>query len=186
MDDLVRGLQAGDPAAFDRLVRDYGDRLYRFVRRMVGERWADDVAQEVLVRVHRSVGAYAPTGSFDSWLFTIANNLCIDHLRRNRPERRESPLSQLDAGGEGEPERFTDRREAGPVEAMEDREMKEALRRAVANLPCDQRQVFVMREEAGLPFKEIARIVGCPLNTALGRMHYAMENLKKAMKAYRE
>ena len=182
MDDLVKGLKAGESAAFDRLVRDYGDRIYRFVRRMVGVRWADDLAQEVLIRIHRSVGAYEPTGSFDSWLFTIANNLCIDHLRRNRPERRES---SFDADEEGDPH-VPDGREGGPVEVLEEREVKEALRRAVLNLPTDQKQVFLMREEAGLSFKEISQITNCPLNTALGRMHYAMENLRKAMKAFRE
>jgi RNA polymerase sigma-70 factor (ECF subfamily) len=181
MDDLVKGLKAGESAAFDRLVRDYGDRIYRFVRRMVGDRWADDLAQEVLIRIHRSVGAYEPTGSFDSWLFTIANNRCIDHLRR-RPERREN---SFDADDEGEPH-VADDREAGPVEVLEEREVRAALRRAVLNLPTDQKQVFLMREEAGLSFKEIARITNCPLNTALGRMHYAMENLRKAMKAFRE
>ncbi len=181
MDDLVKGLRAGESAAFERLVREYGDRLFRFVRRLVGDRHAEDVAQDVLIRVHRSVASYEPTGSFDSWLFTIANNLCIDQLRRNRPERREGSLDTE----EGEPH-VPDHREAAPMAALENREIREALRRAVAALPVEQRQVFLMREEAGLSFKEIAEITKCPLNTALGRMHYAMENLRKAMKAFRE
>jgi RNA polymerase sigma-70 factor (ECF subfamily) len=180
MDELVGGLRAGEPAAFDRFVREYGDRLYRFVRRMVGDRWADDVAQEVLIRVHRSVASYEPTGSFDSWLFTIANNLCIDHMRRRRPERE---FSAIDDEVHAD---VPDGREPDPVEAMEGRELREALRRAVQGLPLEQRQVFLMREEAGLSFKEIAEITKCPLNTALGRMHYAMENLRKALKTYKE
>ncbi len=181
MDDLVKGLRAGESAAFERLVREYGDRIFRFVRRLVGDRHAEDVAQDVLIRVHRSVASYEPTGSFDSWLFTIANNLCIDQLRRNRPERREASLDTE----EGEPA-VPDHRETAPMAALEDREIQEALRRAVAALPVEQRQVFLMREEAGLSFREIAEITKCPLNTALGRMHYAMENLRKAMKAFRE
>lgn len=172
MDDLVGGLRAGDPAAFDRLVRESGDRLHRFVRRLAGDRWADDLVQETFVRVLRSVGSYAPTGSFDSWLFSIANNLCLDHLRRRR---RELEVPERRPTREG-----TERDPSG------DYDLRGAILKAVAGLPDEQRQVFLLREEAGLPFREIARIAGCPLNTALGRMHYAMEHLRKSLKSYRE
>src|SRR5262245_41485318 len=149
MDDLVRGLQAGDRAAFDRLVREQGDPLYRFVRRMTGDRWADDVVQEVFIRVHRSVGSFEPTGPalrsstggsgggrFRAWLFAIASRLCIDHLRRRRTEEL--------------PEDRPDARMESPSAAAEGRELKEAILRAVERLPVDQRQVFLLREEAGL------------------------------------
>ena len=171
MDDLVRGLQAGDPAAFDRLVRDHGDALYRFVRRMAGERWADDLVQETFIRVHRSVGSFVPEKGIGSWLFAIANHLCVDHLRRRRLERL--------------PEEAPGARDPAPPEALEGLDLKEAILKAVSELPVDQRQVFLLREEGGLSFREIAEIAGCPLNTALGRMHYAMENLRKSLKAYR-
>lgn len=178
MNDLVEGLKAGRPEAFERLVREHGDRIYRFVKRLVGERWADDVAQEVMIRVFRSIGTYRPTGRFESWLFTIANNLCIDHARKRRPE---STLSEVD--GETGAERFVADGPA-PLEDLEEREQRRALLKAVERLPLDQRQVFLLREEGGLTFREIADLTGCPLNTALGRMHYAMENLRKALKAH--
>jgi RNA polymerase sigma-70 factor (ECF subfamily) len=171
MTDLVRGLQAGDARAYERLVRDYGDRIYRFVRRMVGDRLADDLTQEVFVRVHRSIATYEPGGSFESWLFTIANNLCVDALRRRRDERGRPDLLEPAV------------RVADP---LEERELHSALLRAVAELPEEQRQVFLLREEAGLPFKEIARLTECPINTALGRMHYAMEHLRNSLKAFRD
>ncbi len=178
MDELIRGLQAGDAGAFERLVREYGDRIYRFARRLAGERWAEDIAQEVLVRVFRSVGSYRPTGRFESWLFTIANNLAIDFLRKERPE---TAMSEVDEGMTAE--RFvSETRE--PLEALEEAERRRALLKAVERLPLDQKQVFLLREEAGLSFREIAQIAGCPLNTALGRMHYAMEHLRKALKAH--
>ena len=180
MDDLIRGLKAGNAAAFERLVREYGDRIYRFARRLVGERGADDLTQEVLVRVFRSIRTYQPTGRFESWLFTIATHLAIDEARRRKPE---ATISELDE--ELTAERFASTAPA-PVESLEEEERKRALLKAVERLPLEQRQVFLLREEAGLSFKEIAAILGCPLNTALGRMHYAMENLRKTMKAYRE
>ncbi len=178
MEDLIKGLQAGRPEAFERLVREHGDRIFRFVKRLVGERWAEDVTQEVLVRVHRSIGTYRPSGRFESWLFTIANNLSIDHLRRERP-RGPAPAGDeaptMERFPSGQPE---------PSEAMEEGERRRAILKAVERLPVEQRQVFLLREEGGLSFKEIAGIVGCPLNTALGRMHYAMERLRRSLKAY--
>ncbi len=178
MDDLIRGLKAGRPEAFERLVREFGDRIYRFVKRLAGERAAEDLTQEVFIRVHRSIGTYRPEGRFESWLFTIASNLCIDQARRRRPE---AAMSELDE--DLAPDRFaSDGREAADL--MEEGERKAALLKAVERLPFEQKQVFLLREEAGLSFREIAEMTGCPLNTALGRMHYAMEALRKSLKAY--
>lgn len=170
MDDLIRGLKARDHRAFERLLREHGDRLYRFARRMVGAAEAEDVVQEVCLRVHRSIDTFDPAGSLPAWLFTIAHNLCRDRGRRAAPERAELGDLAGNDGGSG----------------LDQREVREALARAVADLPADQKQVFLMREEAGLSFREIAQALGCPLNTALGRMHYAMERLRKSLKAFRE
>jgi RNA polymerase sigma-70 factor (ECF subfamily) len=178
MNDLVRGLQAGRPEAFERLVGEFGDRLYRFARRMVGERAAEDLTQEVLLRVMRSVGDYSPTGRFESWLFTIASRLAIDEARRRKAENLRSEADP--EGGLGR----TLSKTPEPPQQAEDEERRRAILEAVERLPLDQKQVFLLREEGGLSFREIAEIVGCPLNTALGRMHYAMESLRRHMKAY--
>lgn len=170
MDELIRGLKARDQGAFERLLREHGDRLFRFARRMVGPAEAEDVVQEVFLRVHRSIDSFDPSGSFPAWLFTIAHNLCRDRGRRAAPEHAELGEIPGPAGRAG----------------VENREIREALARAVAELPPDQKQVFLMREEAGLSFREIAQAIGCPLNTALGRMHYAMEKLRRSLKAFRE
>lgn len=176
MEDLVRGLKEGRPGAFERLVRDYGDRIYRFARRLAGVSGAEDVVQEVFLRVHRSIRAYRPGGRFEAWLFRIANNVCIDLARRRRPEVRMEDLGDSAPG-----ERFPSC-SSGPVEILEEAERRRALLEAVGRLPLEQRQVFLLREEGGLSFREIADATGCPLNTALGRMHYAMENLRRVLK----
>ena len=175
MDELIRGLKAGRPESFERLVRDFGDRIFRFVKRLAGEAAADDLTQEVFVRVHRSIEAYRPEGRFESWLFTIANNLCIDHARWRR-DHPTMAIQEIAAYGAA--------RAREPIDELEDAETRAALLKAVERLPFEQRQVFLLREEAGLSFKEIAEMTGCPLNTALGRMHYAMESLRKSLKAY--
>src|ERR1043166_361372 len=118
MDALIKGLKAGNAAAFERLVREYGDRIYRFARRLVGERGADDLTQEVLVRVFRSIRSYEPTGRFESWLFTIANHLAIDEARRRKPE---APISEVDE--ELTPEQFASE-SPEPVESLEEEERR--------------------------------------------------------------
>ena len=178
MDDLVEGLKAGHAWAFERLVREFGDRIYRFVKRIVGDRAAEDVAQEVMIRVFRSIGRYRPTGRFESWLFTIANNLCIDHTRKRRPE---ASLSEV--GGELSADQFASGAPE-PSRRLEEGERRGAILDAVEELPVEQKQVFLLREEAGLTFAEIAKALGCPLNTALGRMHYAMDHLRRSLKAH--
>ena len=163
MNDLIPGLRAGNPDAYDKLVAEYGDRLRRFAARMAGPDVADDIVQEVFLRVFRSIRSFDPAGSFAAWIFAIANNLCIDHLRKRPPERRQQG------------------RTLEPSAMAEDREVRESLRRAVASLPDPQKRVFLLREEAGLTFREIAELLDCPLNTALGRMHTAMASLRKAL-----
>ncbi len=170
MEQLIRGLQAGEAGAYERLLQDYGDRLVRFARRHVGDAEAEDLVQEVFLRVHRAIGSYDPSGSFAAWLFTIAHRLCLDQRRSRTPLKRAGPLD----------EDVADRRTTtGPDDGLRD-----ALAKAVANLPPEQKQVFLLREEGDLSFQEIADVMKCPLNTALGRMHYAMENLRKSLKAY--
>ena len=169
MENLVAGLKAGKKDAYDQFVRDYGDRLQRFCRRLVGASDAPDVVQEVFLRVHRSIERYEAQGKFEAWLFTIANNLSLDFLRRKRPE----PSETLELVGR-----------VGPHDHASHRELQEALMAEVDRLPAEQREVFLLREKSGLSFREIADHLGCPLNTALGRMHYAMEHLRKALKDY--
>ena len=127
------------------------------------------MVQEVFIRVHRSIDRYEPRGKFESWIFTIANNLSLDFLRRKRPETTET----LELVGR-----------VGPHEHASHRELRDALMAEVDRLPSEQREVFLLREKSGLSFREIADRIGCPLNTALGRMHYAMEHLRKGLKEY--
>src|SRR5262245_13716512 len=126
MSDLIPGLKAGDSAAYDRLVTDYGDRLRRFAARMAGPEVAEDIVQEVFLRVFRSIRSFDPSGSLAAWIFTIANNLCVDHLRKRQIDRRES------------------RPQPGPSDLAEGRESRRALLRAVASLPESQKRVFLL------------------------------------------
>ena len=163
MSDFIRGLKSGDPKAYERLVADYGDRLRRFAARMSGPETAEDIVQEVFLRVYRSVRSFDPSGSLPAWIFTIASHLCVDQLRRRPPQVR------------------TRKPEPDPADAAAHRESRDSLLQAIANLPETQKRVFLLREEAGLSFREIAELLQCPLGTALGRMHTALESLRKSL-----
>jgi len=168
MKDLIHGLKAGDSRAFEQLVQEFGDRVHRYVARLAGLEGAEDLTQEVFLRVYRSIGSFDPSGGLAPWIFTIATHLSVDQLRR-RKARPEAPPPANSSGD--------------PVEA---RELRETLLEAVAQLPEEQRRVFHLREEAGLSFREIAQVLRCPPGTALWRMHAAMTRLRNALKAHME
>ena len=148
-------------ALFDAVVRHYGDALYRFVRRMVGESAADDVMQDTFIKIYEALPRFEPSGSLRGYTFTIARNAARDYWK-HESRRRAAPL-------EVDP--------AAPVRSERDAQMR-AVWEAVRELPDEQREVFLLREEGDLSFAEIARITGAPLNTVLGRMHYAMKSLR--------
>ena len=157
----------------------YKGPLHSFLRRMAGESAADDLFQEVFVKALGAAGTYEDRQRPAAWLFTIARRLALDHLRSARPEvslDQESPegfpLAETLPGADPRPE--------AELEAFEERARVLA---AIDRLPLEQREVFLMREQAGLSFKEIAQALGVPLNTALGRMHYAVTKLRKDLES---
>jgi RNA polymerase sigma-70 factor (ECF subfamily) len=172
-DALIAGLKSGDTSAFETLVDSFSHRLMRFLVRLVGGReTAEDLLQEVFLRVVRAAPRLdEKKRELKAWLFQIAYNIAVDHLRRQRTgrEARAEIVRRAETASET------------PLQSAEKREAQERMKEAVASLPDDQRAVFLLREESGLKFKEIAKILDCPLNTALGRMRYAMENLRKTL-----
>ncbi len=170
---LVVRSQRGDRQALEALVTTLEPNLYGYLLRKVDdEHLAQDLLQEVLMRVVRSIGTYKPERPFESWVFTIAANLCRDYYRN--PKRGQS----LDAIEDGLKETWVGE---GPEDAADREEWKAKLPKAVDRLPPEQKEVVLLRVYSGMSFQEIANAVGCPLNTALGRMRYAILNLRKYM-----
>ena len=182
-DSVVEKYRKGDTEAFNCLVERYGKPLYNFIYRMLADRTAsEDVLQEVFLRVIRNIDRYEMRGRFKSWIFTIANHLVVSELRR-RSKRRVLSLDEEIGSGESGLELHDvvgDERYLPDVLA-ERRELREKLDDAIQLLPFGQRQVLMMREVSGLQFKEIASVLECPLNTVLGRMHYALKNLRQKL-----
>ena len=171
--NLIRRYLAGQDRAFDKLFKRYERPLFSFILRFVRDReGAEDLFQQTWMKVIKALPQYEERGSFSSWLFGIANNCCVDHARKKARSKVDDLTSSegLDRLPNLHP---------NPEDTVIKKEQKAWLEQAVEQLPQEQKQVVLMRLFGQLPFKEIARVVNCPLNTVLGRMHYALKNLKK-------
>jgi RNA polymerase sigma-70 factor (ECF subfamily) len=167
---------AGDQSAISQLIDRHSRRVRDYISMMVKDRdLADDILQETLIKVVRVIdeGRYTDSGKFLSWVLRIAHNQVIDYFRQQKQQKQ---LTEADAGYDV----LGTLRFAEPT--VEDRMVSEQiaadLRNLVEELPAEQREVVKMRYYANLTFKEIAEATDVSVNTALGRMRYALINLR--------
>jgi RNA polymerase sigma-70 factor (ECF subfamily) len=177
---VIAAAQAGEPAAFDRLIDAYAARLFGYLQRVTGSRTdAEDLLQDVFVRLVRAIGRYEHRDNFEAFLFRIAANLCHDHRRRRR---RDQSTASLDAAGDEEEKasgsRILSGRPAPPEQDLEQAETARRLQVALAALPAAEREVVLLRHFTDLSFKEIAAALGTPLGTALARAHRGLIRLR--------
>ena len=168
----------GDEASFAELMRRHGPPLMKFLRGMLGAKSpeADDVYQETWLRVINN-GSKWHGGSFKAWITTVARNLAIDTIRRRKP------TLSLDAENETGVNLSDLLRDTGPdiSTILSGSETEREIFTAVQELSDDQKEVFLMRTVQDLGFREIADTLNISINTALGRMHYAVNKLKKTL-----
>ena len=166
----------GNVESLGKLVEHYRRPLYAFILKMTQNHAdADEVFQEVWFRAIRSMDTYKQE-KFLSWLFRIAHNLVIDRVRKARPM---VDLQRHAEDGDEDPiESRVASHRVGPDTEASSREIGHRIVAAVEKLPDDQKEVFLMRTEADLSFKEIARIQRVSINTALARMQYALSKLR--------
>ena len=160
----------GDAAAFETLYRRHRGPLYRFVLRAIKQRSAaEELFQEVWIRVIESRSRYAPQARFTTWLYTIAHNLLVDHWRKKGLSI--VALDTEDVALES----------ANPARVAEGREGLARFMHALEGLPAAQREAFLLHEEAGLTVAEIAAATGAGEEAAKSRLRYAMAKLKAAV-----
>jgi RNA polymerase sigma-70 factor, ECF subfamily len=171
---LVSRAASGDQRAFNALVECYQRRLYNYCYRMVGN--ADDacdVTQEAFVRAYRNIASFRVGEPFLPWLYRIAHNLSIDHLRR-RPNNLSLDVEVEEGrepGGGGN----------NPEDAAQENETKRLINAAIADLPPKYRSVMMLRHGQGMPLEEIAEALGLPLNTVKVHLHRAREQMRKRL-----
>jgi RNA polymerase sigma-70 factor (ECF subfamily) len=171
---LALRLKAGDDAASEELVRRYATPLLRYLHRLSGsEHAAEELFQQTWLSVLEHVDRFNPSagGGFRAWLYRIATNKANDLWRSRGRERSAKDGLRL----------VTDEAVPDASHRLVGSEQEAKLKRALAQLPEAQRQVLLLRYYSELKFVEIAAMLGCPLNTALGRMHKAMQKLKQMM-----
>ena len=175
---LMLRYRDGDTAAFCALYAQYKVPLYRYLLRHVRNAGAAaDLFQEVWSHLIATRGRYEPRAKFATFLFHIAHNCAIDFFRRDLNLRRALPL-QLDSA-QFEPEVPEHQR---PDRVAEYAEQQSALLAAVAALPEEQREAFLLREESGLSVEDIARITDVPVETAKSRLRYAVRKLQNSLR----
>ncbi|MFO0983417.1 MAG: sigma-70 family RNA polymerase sigma factor [Planctomycetota bacterium] len=179
--ELMLLVRQNDAAAFDELVHRWEASLIKFFYRHAGDRaLAEDCAQDVLLKLYRNRLSYVPSGSFRSFLFTIANNHWIDVVRSQRtvPAMLSADLLHLSAPA-GE---LGCMRVPTPARQAEIMELGERIARAIRSLPDDQRAVWVLAEECSLRYSEVAAILRIPVGTVKSRMHFATLKLRELLK----
>ena len=183
---LVSTYLEGNVSALETLVKRHKDRIYSFIISKVrNQELADDIFQDAFFKVIKSLqkGKYNEEGKFLPWVMRIAHNLVIDHFRKAKripitvkPKSEYDDFDIFDIISSGE---------KNSEHTIMEGEQHEQLRKMVQELPLEQRQVLVMRHYEELSFKEISEKTGVSINTALGRMRYALINLRKIMEEHR-
>ena len=172
---LIKRFLRGEEAAFERLYHRYRRQLYAFLNNLIGPgAECDEVFEETWIRIIDRLPDYRDDGRFGAWLFRVARNLFYDRLRRNRQEREMIPLDA------DEPPQLSAPMGSGPGECLELNEVENLINAALAELPAELRETFLLRQQ-GVAFREIAEIQSCSINTALSRMQYALRALRKAL-----
>ncbi len=187
--DVAALAKEGREAAFRELVRRYERPVFSLIFRMVRDReTAEDLAQDTFIKVLNNIDRYRPEFKLSSWLFKIANNVTIDHLRRRQlatvsldgsPHARtaaEAEATSLDVESRGE----------SALEALESRELGSAIERAIGRLRLEYRSCILLRHVEGRSYEEIAATLDLPLGTVKTYIHRARHELRDALEDLRE
>jgi RNA polymerase sigma-70 factor (ECF subfamily) len=187
--DVARLAQQGREAAFRELVRRYERPVFSLVFRMVRDSaTAEDLAQDTFIKVLNHIDKYRPEFKFSSWLFKIANNVAIDHLRRRQLDTISmdgSPNAATASDIEATSFDIADRSESA-LDQMEAKELGSAIERAIGALRPEYRSCIMLRHVEGRSYEEIAATLDLPLGTVKTYIHRARHQLREALEHLRE
>jgi RNA polymerase sigma-70 factor (ECF subfamily) len=175
--ELISRAAGGDPTAFQALVERHRSMVYRVAYQFAGNHHdAEDIAQEVFIKVYRSLDKFRQDAQLTSWLYRIVMNACIDH------RRRQGPAGSTAYGEEAEQTlNNTEEDRPGPESCAYAGELGQVLQAEIARLPHGQRLVFVMRHHEGLKLCEIADALGLAEGTVKRQLHAAVHRLRQAL-----
>jgi RNA polymerase sigma-70 factor (ECF subfamily) len=177
--ELIQRFIKGEQSCFEHLIHRHKNKVFAYISLYIHDQaLAEDLFQDTFMKVIQSVraGKYQDNGKFISWVMRIAHNLIIDHFRK---VKQMNTVSNDDY----ESDLFNSKKfsESTVEDDMIKRQIQKDVRKMISHLPEDQREVVILRHYAGLSFREIADITDVSINTALGRMRYALINMRKLM-----
>ena len=177
-EELLRAYRDGDSEAFKTLFGRYRGPLFNFLLRRVRDRGrAEELYQDSWTKVIERSAEFRGDSKFSTWLYTIARNACIDHQRKMK-FRGHASLDETQRGANQPMVERVANPGLAPDQLASGQALRERIRIAVEELPEEQREVFLLRQLQGLGFKEVAEVVGVPVNTVKSRMRYALERLQ--------
>lgn len=176
-EQLVKAYAQGNNEAFDTLLNRHQERIYNYILRIIkNEDVANDIFQDTFVKAIMNIrkGRYTDTGRFPAWISRIAHNLIIDYFRQEKSENLQScDIDEVDLLNRKELS------EATIEDILITEQIHDDVRLLIDELPAAQREVLMMRYYRNMSFKEIAEATGVSINTALGRMRYAILNMRR-------
>ncbi|MSP69054.1 MAG: sigma-70 family RNA polymerase sigma factor [Bacteroidetes bacterium] len=176
--ELVSLYIQGNESCLEDLITRHKKRVFSYIMMIVRDRHlAEDVFQDTFIKVIQTLkrGTYNDEGKFLPWVLRIAHNLIIDHFRRVKR------MPVVNGGDDFDIFSILTLSQTNAEDKLTKRQIRSDVRKAIENLPIEQREVLIMRYYIDMSFKEIADTTNCSINTALGRMRYALINLKKML-----
>lgn len=186
-EDLMAAVASGDKSSFEILVRRHQDMVLNIVYRFIGNRTdAEDLAQEVFIRVWQAAGRYRPTAKFTTWIYRITANVCINELKSARRRKRlQFSLSHEEKGGwRGERPVHHAEKAPSPEELLLDEEQKRRIFAALQSLSDNQRMALVLKRYEGLSYAEIAQVLGKSVSAVEALLVRAKRNLRKNLASH--
>jgi RNA polymerase sigma-70 factor (ECF subfamily) len=173
---LIKEVQNGNSVAFTHLVELWHTKIYRFAFRFFADTDdAQDITQKTFIKTYQNVGSLKNPEKFSSWIYRIANNLCLDELKR--AGRRKS--TSLEAYMEQSIVLESD--QVNPDTELQNKELGDILQKALLTLPDEQRTVIILKEYEGLKFREISDILEEPENTVKSRLYYGLKSTRRVL-----
>ncbi len=174
--ELIHDFLQGRESALETLIVRYKDKIYTSIYMLVKDKYiAEDIFQDAFLKMINTMrqGRYSEQGKFLPWAMRVAHNLCMDHFRKVKHQVQITLPDGTDIS-----DLFGNRGDT-PPDRIEQRQVNDSVRKLIEQLPEEQREVIVLRMYGDMSFKEIADITSVSINTALGRMRYALLNLRK-------
>lgn len=175
---LIKKCKEGDISSFELLIESYQQKVYNIALRMLGSQEdASDVAQEVFIKIYKSISNFKEESSLSTWIYRIATNVCLDELRKRKKAKFvsiDTPVQLED----GEVSMQMEDQGLQPDELVTQKELKEEVQKAISSLKDDHKIVIILRDINGYSYEEIADILGCTLGTVKSRINRARNSLK--------